>query len=807
MENKDVSQLPDQMISTRKKGKEWREKCVKYYSDYTNIGRSRKRKSFKTMRDYWRVVYGQLNDEDMRETFDPLGVNRDDDSTMPEHTVAYNPIKKGLRTLWNEERKRKNEVKPIAINPELINAKDMEFKERFLGYMAELEKQYQEGYQVDDETIKKALSEITYWKKHDLQTAHEAMAGQLLNYFTKTPNKRYADIRNKAFQNLSVIGEEILSVETHGDEPMIKKVNSEQFEVIGLGNSDYIEDAEAWVEWEHLPKHRVIEMLGGKITKKEMESIDEITSSSSNYSQYELARVNGGQDDWQDLSMGKEVGFGVERSTEGIGGKWVNEDGDILVTRVTWVSQRRLQKVTTVDSDGNESIVWHDENYEPDEALGEDSEDIWVDEIWQGLRIGENLFKNIEPMEMQMRSITNPAVVRPPYVGTILTYGDNNHASSVMDELIPLKRDFDLWANKLRKLWSQHKGNILRVSKSMIPKDMDETEWFRWMNTLGILFEDDFNADPTFNTLAGNMQGRTPVINLSVAQDINAAIQMLTYIQSRIDSILSTPPSRTGELQGNEGLGVTQQSLMGATLSTEDLYAKHEDTLVRFNELLLEYTKVLWKGKHITKQYLMDDMSQYILEYDGDKMQEAECAVVLTNSSELQDIQRDLDMYGHDFAQNGSINFSDLFKLRTASSISEAVKRLEAAEDKKREEQQMLQQQQAEQAKEIEQLRIQSQERLHQMEMDKIRLKGEMDLQREQVRFQLQATVSTDENGDGVEDDVEIKVETIKAEATKSIERLRLQFDERKHKDEVRLKEEELRIKEIAAKKPAPKRN
>ena len=796
-----ANEFPDQALRSSRKGKKWREDCVGYLSekvfDYEAHSR---RKSRKQMRHYWDVLDGKMNAEDMADTFDPLGVNRDNMDSMPAGVISYNPLKKGFRTLFNEEYKRKNTAKAVAINADVINEKDLIFQNRAVTYMAGLQQQWQEQ-ELDEGVIQKGLQEIAYWRKHDLQSAHETMANQLLDYFKKTPSKQLAQTKNKGFQNLTVLGEQVFRVGSVGNEPNLYLVDSENFLVLGLGSSDKVEDGWGWVEWDYKPLHKIIEENAGTLSKADIKRLSEIQDSF--YGRSNLFQARSGT--LQATSTTEQGYPNLEFSSDQVGGEvsigseYVDEYGNILVTRVQWVSQRLVYLRTYFDEEDQEQTDIVDENYEANEALGETLEELWVDEIWEGERYGEDMFRNIRPCISQMRSIDNPAVVRPYYVGTILNYGYGNKASSIMDDLIPWKRQFDLTMNKITKLWAKHTGNALRISKSMIPKDMDETEWYRWFSVLGIIFEDDFNMDPNSGGLAGNMQNRTPVLSLSVANDIDAAIQQLNFIQAQIDSYMSTPPSRTGELRGDEGLGVTQQSIIGATLSTEDLYLTHEHTMLRAYEVLIEYTKQLWAEDNTLKQYLLDDMSQQVFDYDGKLMTEAEFGVVFSNSSDMREAERDIELFGHAMAQNGLIDFSDLMALRNSSSVAEMQKRLEAAEERKRRQEQEAQEREAQLQEQAAQQQLRLEERKHEMELEKINLKGEWDLRREQLRAEMQPSEGADENGDGVQDDVELKAETIKANAQREVKRMEVQQRDREHRDNVRLEEKALKIKEKEA--------
>lgn len=797
--------LPDQFISTSRKGKAWKEKCADYFAEKAFMTtRFCKRKTATEIHRNWRVLYGEVNMNDMRETFDPLGVNRDDDSILPENTVSYNPLIKGFRTLFNEERKRKNDVRAVAINAEVVNQKDMEFKEKLGTFIEGLQEYYEVNEELPDEAVQKGLNELDFYRKHDQQSAHESMANQFLNWFKQTPDKRLAYTSNRGFQDLTVIGEEIYSIRAQGKDPGLYKVNNDKFIVLGLGESDFVEDGWAWIEWDYLPLNKVVEELGGEVTKAEIKEIQRtIETYYGMNATYELIDASISESNLELAHSFKPFEVNENfRYNDSIGSKYVDEEGNVLVVRFQWVSYRKIGYLTGFDDDGDKFRTIVDENYKVREDLGESIEWIWVPELWEGMKIGEEIYKNIKISDAQMRSKANPAKVRPRYVGTVMTYGDGNKATSIMDDLIPWKRDFDLTMNKLRKLWARHMGNIIRISKSMIPDDMPETTWYRWLGTMGILWEDDFNMDPNSGQFAGNMQSRTPVLNLSAAEDINAAVVQLDYIQRQIDNYMSTPPSRTGELSGNEGLGVTQQAIIGATLSTEDLYDTHEKTMLRVFEVLLEYAKYVWDDEEaVQKQYIMDDMSQQVFKFDSKTMLEAEMGIVMTNASDLRDIQRDIELFGQAFAQNGAIDYSDLMALKNTSSVGAAQRRLEAAEEKKRRHDQEAQQREAELQQQLLDKQMEAEERKHQMELEKIRLKGQMDIEKERLRLSFVGeSESTDDNGNGVEDIVEIQTETIKSNTAKDIERMRLQQSAQQHKDDVKLKQRELDIKAQEAK-------
>ena len=139
---------------------------------------------------------------------------------------------------------------------------------------------------------------------------------------------------------------------------------------------------------------------------------------------------------------------------------------------------------------------------------------------------------------------------------------------------------------------------------------------------------------------------------------------------------MSLPDSRTGNLQGDEGLGLMQQSAIQSANGTEPLYRSHDRDKAKALELMLEYVKVLWKDRPEKKQVLLSDMSQFILTYDPELMSEAEMGVVMSSASDMADLMREMTAYGQAYAQNGAISFSDLLDVRLSNSPSNLKSRL-----------------------------------------------------------------------------------------------------------------------------------
>lgn len=788
------SMLPKQNTSSKKKKeKQWKLENVKFLHEAAFNSEFTGRRKTKEQRKYlWGEFEGILSKDDVQAVFNPLGKPIQDDEDLPKIAVSYNVLKTPLVNVFGEEYRRKTDIRAMALNSEIINQKDVEFKSRLVDYLSQLQSQVMQGVKLDEKAVQERLAQFDYYQKYDLQSAHEVMANQLIQYFYNDPEIRLRDVFNKGFQKKTVIGESVYRIGAMDGQPRLYSVKSDNFSVLGMGESDLIEDGYAWVEWGYSSLAKVIEEFSKELTDSDIEYLND--KASSVYREglaYGTVNVGAGAtiQNVRGATFGREIAaldvqgaYLSEIEAYNSGGlTYVNDSGDLLVTRGSWLSYIKVGTLTYFDENDVPQSTFVSEEYKPNEDAGETVEWFWVEELWEFAEVAD-LVIYARACPMQLRSLLNPAKVKPLYTGSLMTYGDGK-ASSILDTIIPLKRDYDLWANKLRMLWTSHIGNVTRLDRSRLDPSMDELEHYRWIKSAQILWENSFNVADDATTKAGNMQAYNPVISMSMANDIKMAMEMLQSIEFKIKAYMSLPDSRTGNLQGDEGLGLMQQSAIQSANGTEPLYRSHDRDKAKALELMLEYVKVLWKDRPEKKQVLLSDMSQFILTYDPELMSEAEIGVVMSSASDMADLMREMTAYGQAYAQNGAISFSDLLDVRLSNSPSEVKRKLQHAEE-------LMAKRQAEAAKLAEEekrktMEFQEQlaEREHQRNLEIIREKANLD-RANKLALQALSSVNqemADENSNGIIDDVEVTI----AEMEQTTKMRELDLKDKWHQEEM----------------------
>jgi len=799
-----VGSLPNQRISRKaKQSKRWQRETIDFFIN--NRGEHyNHRKTPEEIRDNWDFYNTYLSPSEIKKHLDPLNV---EDSLIDDEITAfdfYDILQQPFDTLFGEELKRDSEVRAYAVNPNIINEKDRIFKKKIIDYMTKLAEQES----INPEEVKTKLQEFDDWRKHDLQTVHEEMANNILTAIKNDSNLNLKFKFNKNFKNYEITGEEIYRIGHIGKELSITPVISENFYVLGMGDSEWIHDGYAWIEIDYMNAHKVIEEFADELTNAEIDRI--------------LRESNTGEESWLsppsqiavinpdthpelfDPNNPSKTTFKMSDSDLGLipltddDDSFVDENGNVKVYRIQWLSLRELGILTYYDEEGYEQKKWVDEYYPVNPNANEKIKWIWVNELMEGCRIGTDIYKKVRISPIQMRSQLNPSIVRPTYVGFV------SKEKCRIDKLKPYQRMYNIFANKLITLWTQNLGRVARVDVSKIPSEMDTDEWYLWLKRFKLMFENSFEEGKkgaAKGMLAGNMQQSAVAIDLSLADEINQTIQMLNWIEQIVNKIAAVPEPRQGNMTGREGLGVSQQAIVQSSHQTEFDFFIHDIVKSKVFEIAIEYIKVLWKGDTAKRQYLLDDLSSHIIDINGAILNESEYGIIITNSSKLNEMFMNLRNLSHAALQTGIATLSDIARLSMSSSPSEMLRKLEEAEDKRQKQQ--LEQSKMQQESQAQQLQAQQQleQMKHQFDMDKLHTEWKYKFKEKELElFMKQQQLITDTNNNGIQDVVEIEKEQLKAETQKFML-------EEKLKQEKELKEKEFKNKIELEKMKKDKKN
>jgi len=784
------TKIPPQKLSYKKKTKEWRKQVIDaldkgfsiYHNPYTRL-------SVREKMINQNLYNGILDVDDMARYLNPYGIvgyqiNKD----LGHHSIIVPKVD----VLVGEESKRAFDWSVIVTNPNAVSEKQKAFREMV---RQKLIMMFQQKYQGEDEQIKAKLQEelnkLNDYANYSWKDIREMRASQLLKHYYN--EQKFDRIFNEGFKDVLIMGEEIYECAIVSNEPKLFKLNPVKVHVVRTSNSSRIEDSDIIIIEDHWSPGKIIDTFHKDLKSKDVDHIME----------YGTYTGDGLEDDWERRHDESFVLVGASGESNGmiegadvdglieyasidnnISNSYVDDDGNIRVLRVFWRSQRKVLNVKYYSEFGTEEYKIMDESYKIKKEEGETAETIWINEWWEGTKIGKDVYINMRPRPVQYNRMYNPSEGHPGIVGEL--YNTNQGKTvSLVSRMKSYQYMYDAIWDRLNKAIAKNMGKILEVDVAKIPNNWDVGKWLHYATTMGIGVVDSFkegNKGAATGKLAGAFNTTGRVLDVETGSYIQHHINLLEYIKQEMSEIAGISKQREGNISNRETVGGVERSVTQSSHITEWWFDKHTDVKIRVLNVFLETAKAALRGTSLKLQNILDDRSISIFDVPGDEFAENDYGVVITSSSESNQLKQNIHQLAQAALQNQTLKFSDLLYIFNTSSLSDIRRRIEKSESDLANQQaqaQQAQQQQAQQAQQLAEAKAQREEAREdtklQLEAQKVeldRLKLQLDSQLHQMELNIKEGI----------DNAKIKADISKTEAEIALKQKELEETIRSNK-------------------------
>lgn len=789
--------LPPQQLPFSKKNKAWRKKHLDWADSKTFFNYSLVRKSVIHKKINYDLLNGKLHMSDLEMILNPEKLQA---GFIPDRIQHYPIMNSKLNVLRGEESKRVFDFRVVVTNPNAITEIENNKKQELLQKLQE----WVSNTSQSEEEASKELEKINDYYTYEWQDMREIRANALLNHYVKELNIPL--MFNQGFMDAMAVGEEIYQCDIVGGEPTVEKLNPLKVRIFKSGYSNKIEDADMIVIEDYWSPGRVIDTYYDVLTKKDMEYIEKLPDHVGQAATDSMDNIDDRYGFVNNQMISDEIsteGFFWDPlgGYDGINNSLLPYDvaGNLRVLRVYWKSRRRIKKVRSYDPQtGEEVFNFYPETYVIDKDAGEEEQIFYINEAWEGTKIGTDIYVNMRPRVVQYNRLSNPSRCHFGIIGSIYNLNDNR-PFSLVDMMKPYNYLYDAIHDRLNKLIARNWGSLLRLDFAKKPKGWDVEKWLYYAKTMGLAVEDSFN-EGSIGAATGKIAGAlnnasTGVIATSDGNQIQQYINLLEFIKMEMAEVAGITKQREGQVSNRETVGGVERSMMQSSHITEWLFVVHEDVKKRVLECLLETAKIALKGRSKKFQYILSDNSMKIMEIDGDEFAEADYGLVVDNSNGMQELNSNLNTLAQAALQNSVLSFSTIMKLFGSSSLAEKQRLVEKDEQAIQERNAQAQQQQLESQQQIAQIEAeQRQAELQQKEQANIR-----DNETKLMIAQIQAN---NKESDGIEEpeySQEAKdklMEQIREfDERLKLDREKLSLDKKKHEDDVILKRKALNKK------------
>ena len=789
--------LPPQQLPFSKKNKAWRRKHLDWADSKTFFNYSLVRKSVVHKKINYDLLNGKLNMSDLEMILNPEKLSA---GFIPDKIQHYPIMNSKLNVLRGEESKRVFDFKVVVTNPnaiaEIENNKKQELLQKLQEWVANT-------FQSEEEANQE-LEKINDYYSYEWQDMREIRANALLNHYVKELNIPL--MFNQGFMDAMAVGEEIYQCDIVGGEPTIERLNPLKVRIFKSGYSNKVEDADMIILEDYWNPGKVIDTFYDVLTKKDIEYIEKMPTNIGQSVSDSMDSI----DERQGFINGSMIGeeFSTEGffwdplgTQDGISDSLLPYDlaGNLRVLRVYWKSRRKIKKVRSYDPQtGEEVFNFYPETYIIDKDAGEEEYIFYINEAWEGTKIGTDIYVNMRPRVVQYNRLSNPSRCHFGIVGSIYNLNDNR-PFSLVDMMKPYNYLYDAIHDRLNKLIARNWGSLVRLDFAKKPKGWDVEKWLYYAKTMGLAVEDSFNegnVGAATGKLAGALNNAsTGVITASDGNQIQQYINLLEFIKMEMAEVAGISKQREGQVSNRETVGGVERATLQSSHITEWLFVVHDDVKKRTLECLLETAKIALKGRSKKFQYILSDNSMRVMDIDGDEFSEADYGLVVDNSNGVQELSSKLDTLAQAALQNQTLSFSTIMKLFSSSSLAEKQRLVEKDERSIQERQAQAQQQQLQ----VQQQEIEQKAQMEQAKMQQEDMLNQRDNETKILIAQINAS-SKEEDGivepeysqeakDKLMENIRQFDERIK------LDRERLEFDKSKAKEDARLKEKQINKK------------
>ena len=694
--------FPSQRKSDLQKSDKWMKECVDAGVELVDWELSSGLRKDKTeMLRLYNLTNGIIDPKDKENITNPLNLQGFD---FPGTAQTYPLVATLLSVLTGEERNRTHSFNVSVVNHDAVSQKQAFLKES-------LDKLIIQGIQdtsISEEELQAKLQKFGQWSKFEYRDIRERMGHQLLTYLRKNLDLDFEFSRG--FEDLGIVGEEQYVVDIVGGEPIARKLNPLNMTYIRSNDSPYPEDSDIIIEDGYLSINKLIDEYYDVLSDTDIKRLEKGAMLNQGVSSKLFKWQNKSVDFDLDTLVAENGGIGSllgrpsGQAMFGLSGAF-DKYGRVRRTRVLWKSLRKIGILEFVDENGQPQKAIVPEQYTPNKEQNEEVTWQWISEWWEGTKIAEDIYAKMQPRPVQFREMVNISKCSPGIIG-IINNINNSKITSFVSSLKPIQYLYDEFVYRLQTAFMTSYGNIARLDMSQIPDGWTMDKWLYYATVFKWAIQDPMkegDEGAARGKLSGAMNQASNTFMLDQGNLIQQNINMMQYLENRANDIAGITPQRKGATSNRETVGGIERAVVQSSHRTEKWFSLHDHVKLRVYRALLETAKVAYRDQKFKRTFFMDDMTEAMLDFDGQQFNEAEYGVMVNDSKTDTKIKTLLESSRDVLLQNG-FQLSSVIDILRTDDISTMQRKIEQKEDemaKRRDELEKLAIQQKQEAAEL----------------------------------------------------------------------------------------------------------
>ncbi|GIU70129.1 MAG: hypothetical protein KatS3mg002_1365 [Candidatus Woesearchaeota archaeon] len=520
---------------------------------------------------------------------------------------------------------------------------------------------------------------------------------------------------------------------------------------------------------------------------------------------------------WENLSKyNRTFGFNDVPHTGQYGQSVANYHDYLTVYTCYWRSQRKVYFLSWVDDYGNEQmdIVSEDfiipENHterrvkdevnnitkkiiqwlDPETQIVYSLEEKWIPQIWEGTRIEDHIYVDIQPVPWINTSIERPYDVKLPIYGAPYS-AKNAPITSLFDRGVPWQKLYLFVMAKWLKLIQQDRGVVHTFNTLMVDEQLGIDETLRYMFDMGFI-----PINPIANAEAAQILGNTlkmaETINLSNSNQLSQYTQILAFIEQQIGISMGVPREREARTSPNTNVTDNQQDLIQSSHITQPILALHNIIWENVLNALLNLTKERIKKGAKTWRFILSDEEIATIEISPENLDNFDFGVYVKQNEKAREVLKQAQLHAQALIQNDKLNLSTFIGMLETENLGEFKQMVRQMENELSQRELQLQQQRLEAQAKQQEREIEWREDQQQHEIAMEEMKGN-------IQKEITVLKEQSKNPEQKDDTLELKKLEQKEKELKEkieIERKKILQKQKESDENIKLEKEKLKLNE-----------
>lgn len=535
--------------------------------------------------------------------------------------------------------------------------------------------------------------DVEKFMAYTYKEAVEEVVEDGLDYIINKYNLK--DVFKTGFRDMLVTSKEFYKIYAKNGDPYVRRIDPRNLIYDTNSESDYLDDAQ-WVGEERwLSVNEVLDEFYEVLSREQVNQLEEMSRVNS------MNAANVYNQDFEWLDWNETTGTRVRVVTC----EWKSiKPIRFKVSENKYDPERPFKKVVP-------------DNYK--RKKGDEIETRYVDDIWEGTKIGGVVLVNCRRRPNQVRSVDDYASTPLSYVGVIRN-NSTGRPQSLVDLLHNIQMLYNITMYHIELAMARSGGKAVVYDVSQLPTNigMDIQDVMYHLKNDGIIpinSKDEGNQMATFNQFQQ--------VDFTISQSVSQLFNLKLMLEETAGQISGINRQRSGAINTSEYVGNVQRSVQQSALSTESWFYLHNQVKKRVLERAANLMKVCWAGgtKAAT---ILGDGAYKILNVLPGQIPMNDYGLFLGDSGKEMNDKQIVNQIAQAAMQSGQAGLLDVLKVLKADTVTEAETTLEKA--------MAVMQQQSQQQQEAMQQQAEMQEAMKQaehgraVELENLRVNGKI---------------------------------------------------------------------------------